>query len=215
MKIGMENETIEYKKTTGELKEGVISIVAILNKHNGGELYFGIRNDGAVVGQDISDKTLRDISQAIANHIEPQIYPDIDGVVIDNKDCIRIAFEGDSVPYYAYGRAYLRVADEDRVMSPQELEAYILKKNISKIDWDSEVSDQAINDVNEKALMNYIEKANVAGRISYAYTNKRDILKRLSLLTDSQISNAAKIMFCDNTNLVLEILEFVKKDNFF
>ena len=31
--IGMETEQIEYKKTTGELKEAITSIVAILNKH--------------------------------------------------------------------------------------------------------------------------------------------------------------------------------------
>ena len=34
MKIGTENETLEFKKSTGELKEGIISIVSILNKHN-------------------------------------------------------------------------------------------------------------------------------------------------------------------------------------
>ena len=28
----LENEVIEFKKTTGELKEGIISIVSILNK---------------------------------------------------------------------------------------------------------------------------------------------------------------------------------------
>ena len=122
MKLGRETETIEYKKTTSELKEGILSMVAILNKHNGGELYFGIRNDGTVVGQDISEKTLRDISQAISNHIEPHIYPDIKNVVIDDKDCICVAFEGENVPYFAYGRAYIRVADEDKVMSPQELD---------------------------------------------------------------------------------------------
>jgi len=30
MKLGNENEILEYKKSTSELKEGVISIVAIL-----------------------------------------------------------------------------------------------------------------------------------------------------------------------------------------
>jgi len=50
MKLGRETETIEYKKSTGELKQGIISMVAILNKHNGGELYFGVRNDSVVVG---------------------------------------------------------------------------------------------------------------------------------------------------------------------
>lgn len=32
----LENEVIEFKKTTGELKESIISIVSILNKHQGG-----------------------------------------------------------------------------------------------------------------------------------------------------------------------------------
>ena len=31
--IGRETEQIEYKRSTGELKEGVISIASILNKH--------------------------------------------------------------------------------------------------------------------------------------------------------------------------------------
>ena len=57
-----ETETLELKKSTSELKEGVISIAAILNKHGAGELYFGIRNDGAVVGQHIGEATLREVS---------------------------------------------------------------------------------------------------------------------------------------------------------
>lgn len=41
--IGPETEAKEYKKSTGELKESIFSIVAILNKHQKGELYFGIQ----------------------------------------------------------------------------------------------------------------------------------------------------------------------------
>ncbi|MCL2776310.1 MAG: putative DNA binding domain-containing protein [Oscillospiraceae bacterium] len=212
MKLGSETETIEYKKSTSELREGIISVVAILNKHNGGELYFGIRNDGVAVGQDISDKTLRDISQVVANHIEPQIYPDIRNVVIDNKNCIHITFEGDNVPYYAYGRAYLRVADEDRVMSPQELESYILKKNANTTVWDSEASNKTVDDVNERILMDYIAKANAAGRIDYGYTNKYDILKRLKLLSGDSVNNTAKVMFCDNANLEVQMATFATNE---
>ena len=72
--IGIETEQIEYKKTTGELKEAITSIVAILNKHGAGELYFGVRNNGDVLGQEINDETLRKVSQAIKNHITPSIF---------------------------------------------------------------------------------------------------------------------------------------------
>ncbi|MCR5727518.1 MAG: hypothetical protein K6G24_08635 [Lachnospiraceae bacterium] len=37
--IGKENEKVEFKKSTGELREGVISIASILNKHDSGDLY--------------------------------------------------------------------------------------------------------------------------------------------------------------------------------
>ncbi|OKZ55655.1 MAG: hypothetical protein BHV94_00690 [Clostridiales bacterium 59_14] len=36
MNLGRETETLEFKKSTGELKEGIISIGAILNKHQKG-----------------------------------------------------------------------------------------------------------------------------------------------------------------------------------
>jgi ATP-dependent DNA helicase RecG len=39
-----ETETIELKKTTSELKEAVISFVAMLNKHQRGEVWFGVKN---------------------------------------------------------------------------------------------------------------------------------------------------------------------------
>ena len=70
-----ESETIEFKKSTSELKDAVISIVAMLNKHRKGEIYFGVKNDCSVVGQYIDENTIRDISKAIADNIEPRIYP--------------------------------------------------------------------------------------------------------------------------------------------
>ncbi len=51
-----ETETVELKKSTSELKEAVISIVAMLNKHQRGEVIFGIRSDGiaGVIGKSLS-----------------------------------------------------------------------------------------------------------------------------------------------------------------
>ena len=68
-----ENEIVEFKKSLGQLKAGLVSITAILNKHGAGELWFGLRNDGKAVGLDANEKTLRDLSQSIAAHIEPKI----------------------------------------------------------------------------------------------------------------------------------------------
>ena len=195
MKIGNESEKLEFKKTTAELKEGIISVVAILNKHGSGELYFGIRNDGMIIGQTVTDKTLRDISQAVSNHVEPKLFPRIELAYLDDKQCVRVEFAGDAAPYFAYGRAYIRVADEDKVMSPSELEDYILRKNARTDTWDGGASDKSPEDIDEAMLMDYLERATNAGRINFAYTSKGDALIRLGMLKNGVLTNAAAVFF--------------------
>ena len=58
-----EDEITEFKKTTGELNEGMVSISSILNKHRKGTLYFGVKNDGTPHKFTITDSTLRDVSR--------------------------------------------------------------------------------------------------------------------------------------------------------
>lgn len=45
MNLGKETETLEFEKTTGEMKEAMISISSILNKHGIGTLYFGVKGN--------------------------------------------------------------------------------------------------------------------------------------------------------------------------
>lgn len=124
--IGSETESVEFKKTTGELREGMISLASMLNKNGKGILYFGVRNDGEIVGQQIGDRTLREISQGIANAIKPQIIPTIIMELCDDKNVIKVTVEGDEKPYSAYGKYYMRSADEDREISPQQLRSLML-----------------------------------------------------------------------------------------
>ena len=135
----LENEVIEFKKTTGELKEGIISIVSILNKHQGGKLYFGIKD-----------------SKAISENIEPKIYPVVNKVKLNDKDCILVEFEGDDIPYLAFGRAYMRVGDEDRQLSMKEIRKIILKDENEIGKWESKVSDYTIDDIDEELLKEII-----------------------------------------------------------
>lgn len=93
MNLGIETETLEFKKSTGELKEAMHSICAILNKHQHGELYFGVKPDGTPIGQVVTEESLREVSQKIKNFIEPKIYPEINKVVIDGRDCIHVKQE--------------------------------------------------------------------------------------------------------------------------
>ena len=131
--IGVETEKIEFKRTTGELREGITSLASMLNKNGYGILYFGVKDNGDVVGQQMGDRTLREISQAIANFIKPQIIPIIEHELIDDKNVIKIEVRGSEKPYSAYGRYYMRSADEDRELSPTALKELIDRQASSDV----------------------------------------------------------------------------------
>ena len=126
MNLGKETETLEYKKSTGEMKEAMVSIASILNKHGIGTLYFGVKPNGTVCGQNVSESSLRDVSRAVYDNIRPQIFPAIKEVIMDGKHLIRVEFSGNDTPYSSAGRYYLRTADEDREVSPAELRNFFV-----------------------------------------------------------------------------------------
>jgi ATP-dependent DNA helicase RecG len=185
-----ENEQVELKKSTSEIKEAVIAVSAILNKHCKGTLYFGVKNDGTIAGQDISEKTIRDISRAIAENIEPKIYPEITSVRIRGRNCVRVNFYGTEQPYFAYGRAYMRVGDEDRKISAKELENMFIRKNAGKQLWDTAVCKEAsLNDISAKKLRTVLKEAGLS------YDGIENGLKKLKLLSGGKILNTAVALF--------------------
>ena len=205
----LENEVIEFKKTTGELKEGIISIVAILNKHQSGKLYFGIKDNGEIIGQEVSSKTIREVSRAISENIEPRIYPIVNKIKLDEKECILVEFEGEDIPYLAFGRAYMRVGDEDRQLSMKEIRKIILKEENEIGKWESKVSDYTIADIDEELLKEFVEKGRRAKRINFPYTNKEEILKKLSLVNkNNELLNAGYILFAKDAKLEMQMAIF-------
>ncbi|MCM1540721.1 MAG: putative DNA binding domain-containing protein, partial [Blautia sp.] len=198
MNLGIETETIEFKRSTGELKEAMYSICAMLNKHQRGELYFGVRADGTPIGQAVTEESLRDVSQKISNFIEPKIYPEINKVILDGKECIHVKFEGNHTPYFAYGVARIRVADEDLQMSPEEITELLLKSGREGNRWENLISNKMVDDVDEELLKKYILEAHESGRIAISYTDRQTVLNQLELTDGSHLLNAGMALFSDD-----------------
>ena len=186
-----ETERKELKKSLAELKQGIISLSAMLNKHGEAELWFGISPMGEALGLDISEKTLRDISQAIAAHVEPAIYPSITQQIIDDKPCIKVEVLGQQQPYFSYGRAYMRVADEDKRLSAQELKQLILYKHSESIRWESEPSKFSVNQLNQNKIKDFLQHAGLPE------DTIENALEKLDLLKDGQLVKAAELFFTE------------------
>jgi ATP-dependent DNA helicase RecG len=184
-----ESETIELKKGLAELKQGLISIAAILNKHQAGTLWFGVRNDGAITGIDANEKTLRDLSQSISAHIEPKIFPQISEVVLDGKPCIKVTFVGDDTPYFAYGRAYMRVADEDRQLSVKQLKDLIAAQSRETLRWDNQPGKYTLADLDPAKIKDFVDRAKLA------WDTPENALAKLGLIADGKMLNPSRLFF--------------------
>jgi ATP-dependent DNA helicase RecG len=207
-----ESETLELKKSTAELKDAVVSIAAMLNKHGKGRLYFGVRNDGTVIGQTVSEQTLRDVSRAVADGVEPRIYPKVEKACLAGKDCVVVRFSGTDGPYLAHGRAYMRVADENRLLSVREMERLFLARIRGGARWEDELSGRKLSDVNEAALRRFVKKANEAGRIDFEFAGVRSTLNKLGLLAGSKLLKAGEVLFCDGNPAEVQAAVFAGTD---
>ncbi len=200
-----ENEQLEYKKTTAELKEGVISLASMLNKHGHGVLYFGVKNDGTIFGQSIGKDTTADVSKEIKNNIRPIISPTITLLEADDKTIIKVEAYGEDKPYAAYGRYYLRSDDEDLQMTNNQLEDFFINKNVDYSKWENEITEYGEEAVDEELLISYINKGNEIGRISFLYKDAKDALTKLGLMKNGKLNNAGLYLFSSLKPLTLKL----------
>ena len=194
MNLGKETETLEFKKTTGEMKEAMISVASILNKHGVGTLYFGVKPNGDIIGQQVSESSLGDISRAVYETIRPQIYPVIEEVMLDQKHLIRIEFSGENVPYSAAGRYYLRTADEDREVTPEELRSFF-DANKYRDAWEKGKSSASAKQIDRTAIKAFCQKAISSGRLPEGRYTSPLVLKRFGLIADENLTNAGEVLF--------------------
>lgn len=211
MILRRESEILECKRSTAELKEAVISIAAMLNKHGHGAVFFGIDDrTGKVLGMSIGRNTLKEITQAVMDNTEPKIFPNIEHRKIDGKDCIVVEAHGTNTPYFAYGKAYIRVGESDKALSIHEIETRILSRK--KLLWESETSDRQLKDVDVQTLKDYMKRANDEGRISFKYSNAKTSLRKLHLLSGEKLLKAAEVLFCDDNSMEVQAAVFAGTD---
>ena len=200
-----ESETLEFKKSTAQLKEGVISLCAMLNKHTKGCVIFGIKDDGSICGQEIGKKTTSDISHEIRSNLKPIPNVSITIESLEGKSLIKVEAYGDDTPYSAYGRYYTRVDDSDMLMDSRQLWKFFESKDRTYSKWEEETSSHGVEQINEDLLIQYIRDANDTGRLNYVYRNPPDALSRLNLINDGgYLNNAGYYLFGDDGPVLLK-----------
>lgn len=175
-----EDERTEFKKTTGELNEAMVSVSAMLNKHKQGKVY---------------------------ESIKPQLIPIIDIEELEGVEIITLTFSGEDVPYSAFGKYYIRIADEDRELSPSELRKIMIRREYEE-NWENKTTAQTIDDVDEKTVKNFYDSAISCGRLPEIEYDKRKILDQLGVLNGNHLTNAGVCLFSSRKPITLKMAVF-------
>ena len=193
-----EGPALEFKRSTGELKEGMQTLCAFLNG-SGGTVLFGVRPDGTIEGQEVSDQTLRDIAQA-ADRFEPPAHVSIHRVKVKSgRDVIAVAVEGgrDLRPFAYEGHAYERVSSTTRRMPQAKYERLLVERGHAKRRWENLPADGlSLKDLDRKEILRTRELAIQQNRISPDTSRDiGEILDRFGLRMNGVLTQAAHMLY--------------------
>lgn len=193
-----EGPTLEFKRSTGELREGLQTLCAFLNG-SGGIVLFGVRPDGRPEGQQVTDQTLRDIAEAL-DRFEPPASVPIERLTVDKgREVVVLRVEGtsDSVPFTFEGRPYVRVGSTTRKMPQEKYERLLLRRGHARRRWENQPAEGLnLKDLDRKEILRTRELAIEQNRISSDTSRDiGDILDRLGLRVGGVLTQAAQILY--------------------
>ncbi|MBD5277206.1 MAG: ATP-binding protein, partial [Bacteroides sp.] len=165
-----ESRTLELKKSTGELKDGMHAACAFLNTE-GGWLIFGITPKSLkIVGQQVTDDTQREIAQAIAG-LQPavDVRPEyIDVPYHPGNKVIAMHLDGwvwGERPHTFHGCPYYKVESTTKVMPQDMYDERIRAFEPKTYSWElRQAEGVTLSDLNEKHIRGCIRLGVEGGR---------------------------------------------------
>lgn len=195
-----ETAQIEFKETTGQLERGLETLCAFLNG-SGGTILFGVTDKGKLIGQEVSDKTKRDIVEGIGR-IEPLTNVEISYIPITdtNKYTVVLHVEPQlyARPFTYKGRAYQRMESVTSAMS-QTSYNHLLMQRGGKYAWETMYNeDLRVEHLDENSILGAVRAGVESGRLPET-TMREDIsviLEKFNLSSsEGKLKNATAVLF--------------------
>ena len=212
MNLGIENETVEFKESTTEFDKACKAIVAMLDKTGYGTVYFGVKDNGDVIGQQIGKDTLSVLTDRIKDSIKPSIYPIVTKETFDDKEVILVSFKGTNKPYAYKGAFYIRVEQQNLLVDPLVLRELIKESHEYNNKWENEITKYGVEDVDEEALDKFYRQSVAMGRMNKYEHTSEELLTQLKLMVDGKLTNAGYYLFSSSKPLVYKAVEYPTKE---
>ena len=198
-----ETRTLELKKTTGELKDGMHSACAFLNT-DGGWLIIGVTPTSLkILGQQVTDNTRREIAGALTS-LEPAVDIRVEYIDVPEhpgNQIIAMYFEPwvwGHTPYTCNGRPYYKVESTTKVMPRDMFEERLRHSKPQYFAWERQEADGiTIADLDEDRIRGAVRLGIEGGRLNEAAMTEpiETLLQKSELLNDGKLNNAAVMLF--------------------
>ncbi|MXY21895.1 MAG: AAA family ATPase [Dehalococcoidia bacterium] len=202
-----ESEMLEFKETTGTRREAGKTVCAFLNQ-GGGRVLFGVTPDGAVVGQQASERTIEELSAEL-RRIDPPVFPTVERVPVDGvREVIVVSTsQGASRPYSYRGSAYRRVGNTTVAMSADEYNRMLFERMHSQQRWENQPAvGWSVDDLDMAEIRRTVSEAVQRGRLEEPVSRDPfDLLRGLGLLRDGVLLQAAVVLFGNTDRLEFEM----------
>lgn len=118
-----EDEKQEFKASLSQLDAGIDSLAAMLNKHREGCVYFGVANNGDILGLagELGEETLKKVSTRVYELLKPTVVPEVAFLFYEGKTVIKLTASGNNRPYASRGNYLIRVGSENKKVEPDLL----------------------------------------------------------------------------------------------
>ena len=133
-----EGPELEFKRSTGELREVMQTLCGFLNT-GGGVVLLGVDRKGKLEGQQVSENTIHEITQAF-DRFEPPVNVTIERTSVEGDRevvALSVTANQESVPFTYDGRAFVRVGNTTRRMGQARYEELLLERAHARRRWEN------------------------------------------------------------------------------
>ena len=202
-----ESETLEFKETTGTRREATMTVCAFLNQ-GGGQVLFGVTRASVVAGQQVSDRTIEELSAEL-RLIDPPTFPTVERVPVDGgREVIVVSTgQGASRPYSYRGSGYRRVGNTTLAMSADEYNRMLFERMHSEQRWENQpATGWSVDYLDVAEIRRTVSEAVRRGRLEEPVGgDPSDLLRGLGLLRDGVLLRAAAVLFGSTERLEFEM----------
>ena len=196
-----ESETLEFKATTGTRREATLTVCAFLNQR-GGQVLFGVTQDGTVAGQQVSERTTEELSAEL-RQIDPPAFPTVERVPADGGREVIVVSTGQGTPTAAahQGRtptAAAPIAGSDNTtlaMSADEYNRMLFERMHSEQRWENQPAPGwSVDDLDVAEIRRTVAEAVRRGRLEEPVSgDPSDMLRGLGLLRDAPARSTKRL----------------------